>query len=97
MAFVSPIFLYGLFALAIPILIHLINFRRYKKIWFTNVKFLAEIKQERQKRSQLKQWLLLAIRLLIIASLVIAFAQPYLPSTLQRKAKTTTGGYCFRR
>ena len=96
MAFVSPIFLYGLFALAIPILIHLINFRRYKKIWFTNVKFLAEIKQERQKRSQLKQWLLLAIRLLIIASLVIAFAQPYLPSTLQpEKQKQQQGVSVF--
>ena len=83
MAFVSPLFLYGLFALAIPILIHLINFRRYKKIWFTNVRFLAEIKQERQRRSQLKQWILLAMRLLAIASLVIAFAQPYIPSPLQ--------------
>lgn len=83
MSFASPLFLYGLFALAIPILIHLINFRRYKRIWFTNVKFLAEIKQERQRRSELKQWLLLAIRLLIIASLVVAFAQPYLPNPLQ--------------
>ncbi|MFH1937541.1 MAG: BatA domain-containing protein, partial [Bacteroidota bacterium] len=83
MAFVSPLFLYGLFALAIPILIHLINFRRYRKIWFTNVRFLAEIKQESRKRSRLKQWILLATRLLTITSLVIAFAQPYIPSPLQ--------------
>ena len=83
MSFVYPYFLYGLFALAIPILIHLFNFRRYKKVWFTNVRYLAEIKQETQKRSQIKQWILLAIRLLAITSLVIAFAQPYLPSPLQ--------------
>jgi len=87
MSFVSPLFLYGLFALAIPILIHLINFRRYRKVWFTNVRFLAEIKQERQRQSHLKQWILLAIRLLIVAFLVFAFAQPYLPSTLNSDKK----------
>jgi len=83
MSFGSPVFLYGLLALAIPILIHLINFRRYRKVWFTNVRFLAEIKQERQRYSRLKQWLLLTIRLLAIASLVMAFAQPYFPSSPQ--------------
>ncbi|TSA29168.1 MAG: hypothetical protein D4R67_02490 [Bacteroidetes bacterium] len=92
MAFVSPLFLYGLFALAIPVLIHLIHLRRYKRIWFTNVRFLAEIKQERQKRSQLKQWILLAIRILAITSLVLAFAQPYIPSPLQPKRQNRQQG-----
>ncbi|MBN1198158.1 MAG: BatA and WFA domain-containing protein [Bacteroidales bacterium] len=94
MSFVSPFFLYGLFALAIPVIIHLINFRRYKKVWFTNVRFLSEIKQERQRRSQLRQWILLAIRLLAITSLVIAFAQPYLPSSL-RSDKQQQQGVCI--
>lgn len=92
MSFASPLFLYGLFALAIPVLIHLINFRRYRKVWFTNVRFLAEIKQERQRRSQLKQWILLAIRLLAVACLVFAFAQPYLPSNLQTGNKKPQQG-----
>ncbi|MFC2101888.1 BatA domain-containing protein [Bacteroidota bacterium] len=91
MSFASPLFLYGLFALAIPIIIHLINFRRYKKVWFTNVRFLAEIKQERQRRSELKQWILLAIRLLAITALVFAFAQPYLPSALQSDKQQQQG------
>jgi len=95
MLFVSPFFLYGLFALAIPILIHLINFRRYKKVWFTNVRFLAEIKQEKQRKSQIKQWILLALRLLAITSLVFAFAQPYLPSTLQSDKQQQQGVSIF--
>jgi len=89
MSFIYPFFLYGLFALAIPILIHLFNFRRYRKVWFTNVRYLAEIKQETQKRSQIKQWILLAIRLLAITSLVIAFAQPYIPSPKQARKQAS--------
>lgn len=95
MSFVSPLFLYGLFALAIPIVIHLINFRRYRKVWFTNVRFLSEIKQERQKRSQLRQWILLAIRLLAVTSLVLAFAQPYLPSALRSDKQRQQGVSIF--
>ena len=89
MSFVYPFFLYGLFALVIPILIHLFNFRRYRKVWFTNVRYLAEIKQETQKRSKIKQWILLAIRLLAITSLVIAFAQPYIPSPKQLRKQAS--------
>jgi hypothetical protein len=85
MVFANPVLLFGLFALAIPILIHLFNFRRYRKIYFTNVRFLAAIRQETRKRSELKQLLILLSRLLAVASLVLAFAQPYIPSPLQQK------------
>jgi hypothetical protein len=84
MAFGNPVFLYFLFALIIPVLIHLFNFRQYKRVWFTNVRFLSEIKQETKKRSQLKQLLILLTRLLALAALIIAFAQPYIPSPLQK-------------
>ncbi len=86
MQFANPFFLIALTALAIPIVIHLFNFRRYKKVYFTNVHFLQEIQQETKKQSQLRQLLILLARLLAIAALVIAFAQPYLPaSKLQKK------------
>ncbi len=89
MQFVSPFFLIALAALAIPILIHLFNFRRYKKVYFTNVHFLQEIQQETKKQSQLRQLLILLARLLAITSLVFAFAQPYLPATKQQKKSTS--------
>ena len=88
MQFVNPYFLFALGTLAIPVLIHLFNFRRFKKVYFTNVRFLLEIQQETKKQSQLRQLLILAARLLAIAALVFAFAQPYLPSALLQKKMT---------
>jgi len=79
MSFLYPSFLFALTSLSIPIIVHLFNFRRYKKIYFTNVKFLKEIQQESKAKSTLKRLLILASRLLALGCLVIAFAQPYLP------------------
>lgn len=79
MSFVYPAFLYALIALAIPIIIHLFNFRKFKKVFFTNVQFLREVKQETQSRSRLKHLIVLLMRMLAIAFLVFAFAQPFIP------------------
>lgn len=78
MSFVFPTFLYALFTILIPVIIHLFNFRKYKKIYFTNVKFLRELKQESQSKSRLKEILILISRILAISALVFAFAQPVL-------------------
>ncbi|MEO8087193.1 MAG: BatA domain-containing protein [Bacteroidota bacterium] len=81
MQFVYPGFLFALSALSIPIIIHLFNFRRFKRILFTNVRFLQEIKQDTRSRSKLKHLLILLARLLAIAFLVLAFAQPLIPAS----------------
>ncbi|MDH4129485.1 MAG: BatA domain-containing protein, partial [Spirochaetota bacterium] len=75
-----PTFLLGLFSLLIPIIIHLFNFRKYKKVYFTNVRFLKELKQESESKSKLKNYLILAARLLTLTCIIFAFAQPFLPS-----------------
>ncbi|MEA3476649.1 MAG: BatA domain-containing protein, partial [Bacteroidota bacterium] len=79
MNFVHPYFLFALAAIAIPIIIHLFNFRRYKTVHFTNVKFIEQIKQKTKKQSRLKELIVLILRILAVASIVIAFAQPYIP------------------
>jgi hypothetical protein len=79
MQFINPAFLFGLLAVAIPVIIHLFNFRRFRKVFFTNVRFIKELKLETQKRSRLRHLIILALRILAVASLVIAFAQPYIP------------------
>lgn len=79
MSFLYPGFLFALIAVSIPIIIHLFNFRRYKKIYFTNVRFLKEVKHETQSRSRIKHLLVLLSRILAITALVFAFAQPYIP------------------
>lgn len=80
MQFLYPTFLFALAALAIPIIIHLFYFRRFKKVYFTNVRFLKEVKEETSARSKLRNLLILLMRLLAIAFLVFAFAQPFLPA-----------------
>jgi hypothetical protein len=77
-----------LFAISIPIIIHLFNFRKYKTVYFTNVKFLRELKQESQSKSRLKELLILAARILAITCLVFAFAQPVL---VDKATKVKTG------
>ena len=88
MQFVYPTFLLALAALAIPIILHLFYFRRFKKVYFTNVRFLKEVKEETSARSKLRNILVLISRLLAIAFLVLAFAQPFIP---QRNAEVKKG------
>lgn len=80
MQFLHPGFLWALTALAVPIIVHLFNFRRYKTVYFSNVKFIREVQEETTSRSRLKHLLVLASRLLALAFLVMAFAQPYIPN-----------------
>ncbi|MEO1261452.1 MAG: BatA domain-containing protein [Bacteroidota bacterium] len=87
MQFVYPTFLYALAALAIPIIIHLFYFRRFKKVYFTNVRFLKEVKEETSARQKLRNLLVLLMRCLATAFLVFAFAQPFIPQDVE----VTTG------
>jgi hypothetical protein len=85
MQFIYPTFLWALLALAIPIIIHLFYFRRFKRVLFTNVKFLREVKEETSMRSRLRNLLVLAMRMLALAFLVLAFAQPFIPQNQEVK------------
>ncbi len=79
MLFAFPTFLFALFALAIPILIHLFQLRRYKKIVFSDIRFLKQITEQNQKQRNIKEWIILAARSLALACLVFAFAKPFIP------------------
>ncbi|MBV6642052.1 MAG: BatA domain-containing protein, partial [Cyclobacteriaceae bacterium] len=76
MQFLYPGVLWALGLISVPIIIHLFNFRRVKKVYFSNTSFLHQVKRETKKRSQLKKLLVLASRMLFIIFLVLAFAQP---------------------
>lgn len=79
MSFVYPGFLFALSAIAIPIIIHLIQLRKYKKIYFSNVSFLHSIEEQQRNTNKLKHLLVLLARILSIFFLVLAFAQPFIP------------------
>ena len=76
MLFLNPAVLLGLFAASIPVLIHMLNLRKLKRIDFSTLAFLKELQKNKIRKIKLKQWLLLALRILIILFLVMAFARP---------------------
>jgi hypothetical protein len=80
MSFLYPQFLFGLLAVAIPIIIHLFNFQKPKKVLFTNVRFLKHVKETTSSRLKLKHLLILISRICFIIFLVLMFAQPFLES-----------------
>jgi len=80
MQFLYPSFLFGLLAVSVPVAIHLFNFRRTRRVFFTNVSLLKTVQTETKSFRRLKHLLILACRCLAIICLVLAFAQPYRPS-----------------
>jgi hypothetical protein len=79
MKFLYPQFLFALFTVLIPVIIHLFNFQRYRKVSFSNVSFLKEVQHSTKAKSNLKHILILISRILAISALVFAFAQPFIP------------------
>lgn len=77
MQFKYPELLYALFLLVIPIIVHLFQLRKFKKVPFTNVAFLKNVVIQTRKSSKFKKWLTLITRLLLLAAIIFAFAQPY--------------------
>ena len=86
MQFKHPEILYFLFALIVPILVHLFQLRRFKKEDFTNVRLLKSLSIQTRKSSTIKKWLLLASRLLLLTFIIIAFAQPFFESKDSKNA-----------
>ncbi|XOV68178.1 MAG: BatA domain-containing protein [Fluviicola sp.] len=84
MKFLYPEFLWALTVLAIPIVIHLFNFKRYKTLYFSSVNFIKHVDQQTKSTQRLKHWLILATRLLAFLFLVLAFAQPYFSSSTDK-------------
>ncbi|MFM7684036.1 MAG: BatA domain-containing protein [Bacteroidota bacterium] len=86
MEFVHPEFLWLLFLLLIPIVIHLFHFRRHKTLFFPSLKFLKYVQQEQKSTQKLKHLLVLFSRLLAMAFLIICFAQPFIGTSKSNSA-----------
>jgi hypothetical protein len=90
MSWSNPGALWGLLLLLVPILVHLFSFRTSKRVLFSNLSFLKEIKEESRRKSQLKHLLVLMSRLLAITLLVLAFAQPQFGGKQQQEGSTVS-------
>jgi len=82
MNFLNPFFLFGLLAVAVPVIIHLINLRRPQKVSFSTLSFFNELRKSTIRRIRIKQYLLMALRALALLFLALALARPFLPPTL---------------
>lgn len=86
MRFLSPGFLFALLTIIIPVIIHLFNFRKFRKVYFSNVRFLRDVKIQTSSRQHLKNRLILACRILALSFMVLAFARPYIPDAREKDA-----------
>src|SRR5437773_4444016 len=78
MSFLNPFFLIGSVALAIPVLIHLVRREKSEIVPFSSLMFLLKVPKRSIRQQKMKNLLLMALRLLILALLVGAFARPYM-------------------
>ncbi|QXP58540.1 BatA domain-containing protein [Olleya sp. HaHaR_3_96] len=90
MQFKNPELLYALFLLLIPIIVHLFQLRKFQKVYFTNVEFLKRVQLQTRKSATIKKWLILVTRLLLLAAIIFAFAQPYFSKTNTFNAEKET-------
>ncbi len=77
MAFLTPFFLAGLGAIAIPVLIHLIQREKKRVIEFPSLMFVRRIPYQSVRRRRIRHWALLLMRAAAIALIVAAFARPF--------------------
>src|SRR2546428_772978 len=82
MSFLNPLFLFGLAAASIPILIHLFTRQRPRETRFPSLEFLAEVNRSEIRRLKLRQWLLLLLRTPAVAALAPAMSRPALKGHL---------------
>jgi Aerotolerance regulator N-terminal len=78
LTFLNPAFLWGALAASIPVIIHLINRRRARVVQFPTIKFVLRSERRVARKYRVKQWLLLALRTLILFLLTTALAEPVL-------------------
>src|ERR1700704_4364652 len=77
MAFLTPLFLVGLGAIAIPVLIHLIQREKKRVIEFPSLMFVRRIPYQSVRRRRIRHWFLLLMRIAALALIIAAFARPF--------------------
>src|SRR5262245_34148220 len=76
MSFLNPIMLAGLAAISVPIIIHLLNRRKFHKVVWAAMRFLQNAVEQNQRRMRIEDMILLALRCLLLALLALALARP---------------------
>src|SRR5438270_6769718 len=78
MALLTPFFLVGLSAIAIPVLVHLIQREKKRVVEFPSLMFVRRIPYQSVRRRRIRHWGLLLLRAAAVALIVAAFARPFM-------------------
>ncbi len=81
MSFLNPFMLFGAGAVAVPIIIHLLNRRRFQRVVWAAMRFVKVSTEKNQRRMLVEDMILLALRCLMLALLALAVARPAMRST----------------
>ncbi len=81
LSWINPLYLSGLLLLALPVLIHLVQKQHSQGVRFPSLMFLKQIPQREKRRLEIRHWLLLALRCLLLLLIVLAFARPFFNTT----------------
>ena len=86
MSFLTPAFLFGALAVAVPIVLHFLRRERLPRVLFSDLRLLRGAPLDRTPRPRLRELLLLALRVAALLLLALAFARPFVPE------RTAPGG-----
>jgi hypothetical protein len=87
LTFLAPLFLLGLVAVAVPVIVHLVNRERHNAVAFPSLMFLRRVPFRSVRRQRIRHWALFALRCLALALLALAFARPF----LDRESRSASG------
>ena len=78
MDFLNNSIFYYFFLLAIPVIIHLFNFRKHKNIHFSSIFFLKKLEEQTKSKYQIRRWIVLCNRILAVICIILVFGLPYI-------------------
>lgn len=87
--FLNPLLLFGMAAVSVPIIIHLLNRRRFERVQWAAMRFVKVSMEQNQRRMQIEDLLLLLIRCLILLLLALALARPVMRAAASMLGNTS--------
>ena len=78
LTFLNPLLLWALPLAAVPVIIHILNRRRFQKVPWAAMEFLLKAMKRNRKRLRMEQWLVLLLRVLAVLLLVSLVSRPQL-------------------
>lgn len=81
MSFLTPLYLVGIIAVGLPILLHLVRHQPKNVLFFSSLRFLEHNPPQTNRKNKIENWLLLMLRAIAVVLLVTAFARPFFKNT----------------